>query len=359
MPMLDLFDQIQVTEFVRREYDALIRSAGGGEDRTTSFGRKILSLKNHNGRHVRVRYQDILGVGLAQFKAPGAAPALWTHKPNLREKFMEIVDIDEMTRWDPVEMLKLKSPDPNVVEQAQDDLAQRAVDMQTRNEQRTDWMIWEALKGAITIPFPNAAPITVNYGVPAGHFPTFATPWSDLVNADPIEDLWALGAVAIPASGIYLPHHHMSFATHRLMIRSEKIRDRLSSYGRDVLQPNEDDLKVLLRDGSKITVTDDGWIAENSVNKTLNKWIADGKIFTTTSDYRYLGRPIGWVADGWVLVGPANGNVIGAQPQARQGMQSEWLYNHLGQHTLFRQASARMPILDAPEVLAWATAYTP
>jgi hypothetical protein len=351
--MLDLFDQIQVTEFVRREYDALIRGAGGGEDRTTSYGRRILPVRNHEGRHVRVRYQDILGVGLAQFKSPGAQPALWTHKPNLRESFMEIVDIDEMTRWDPVEMLQLQSPDPNVVEQAQETLAQRSTAMQTRNEQRTDWMIWEALKGAITIPFPNAAPLTVTYGIPAAHFPTFATPWTNIAQSDPIEDLWELGAVAIPASGQYLPHHHMSFETHRYMLRSQKVIDRLSSYGRDVLTPTEGDVRALLREGTMITVTDDGWIEENSVSKQLNKWIEDGLIFTTTANYTYAGRPLGWVADGWVLVGVPGRE----QPVARQGMQSEWIYNRIGQHTLFRQASARMPILNAPEAIAWATAY--
>lgn len=353
--MLDLFDQIQVTEFVRREYESLIRGAGGGEDRTTSLTRKILSLRNHNGRHVRVRYQDILGVGLAQFKSPGAQPALWTHKPNLRERFMEVVDIDEMTRWDPVEMLQIQSPDPNVATEAQETLAQRATYMQTRNEQRTDWMIWEALKGVLVVPYPNAASQTINYGIPAPHFPTFATAWTSTTTSDPVEDLWALGAVAIPASGIYLSHHHMSFATHRYMLRSDSIIDKLSSYGRDVLTPNERDVKALLREGSQITVTDDGWIEENSVSKTLNKWIPDGKIFTTTPDYRYAGRPIGWVADAWVLVGVPGRE----QPVARQGMQSEWIYNRIGQQTLYRQASSRMPIVDAPEVLAWATAYTP
>lgn len=356
MPMLDLFDQIQVTEYVRREYDALVRGAGGGEDRSEGqLTRKILGLRNHNGRHVRVRYQDILGVGLAQFKAPGAAPALWTHKPNLRESFMEIVDIDEMTRWDPVEMLQLESPDPNVVEQARDTLAERSTALQTRNEQRTDWMIWEALKGVITVPFPNAAPITVNYGIPAGHFPTFTTPWTNTAASDPIEDLWALGAVALVDAGIYLPHHHISFATERYMLRSQKVIDRLSSYGRSVMIPTQGDLRVLLREGTEITVTDDGYLTENSTSKTLNKWIADGKVFTTTKDYRYLNRPIGWVADGWVLVGPQNS--AANRPVAKQGMQSEWIYNRIGQHTLFRQASARMPILNAPEVLAWATAY--
>lgn len=354
MAFLDLFDQVVVTEFVRREMDALVRSAGGGEDRNTQILPRIMATKPVQGRHVRVRFQDILGVGLAQLKAPGAAPQLWTHKPNLRETWMELVDIDEFHRIDPIDMLQLKSPDPNVIREAQWGLAERATAMATRNDARKTWMGWEALKGVLTAPFPNSASLVINYGIPVGHFPTFATPWTTLATSDPIEDLWTLGAITIPNSGIYLGHHHMSFLTQRNMLRSTKLNDRLSSYGRDIMFPTEKDVNELLRDGSRITVTDDGYMTENSVAKTLVKWIPDGKIFTTTPDYRYAGRPIAWCADGWVLVGGPNDS---QQPVAKQGMQSEWVYNRIGQQTLFRQARAVMPILNAPEAIAWATAH--
>jgi hypothetical protein len=353
MPMLDLYDQIQVTEFVKRNYEEITRGAGGGEDRTTSLGPRILPMVPHRGRHVRIRYQDILGVGLAPFKAPGAAPQLWTHKPNLRERFMSMVDIDEAHPVDPVEMLAIKSQDPNRREEAQFDLAEKATAIATRNDQRTMWMRWEALKGVLAIPYPNSAPVTINYGIPAAHFPTFAVPWTNTAQSDPIEDLWQLGAVAIPASGIYLGKHHMSFATQRYMYRSQSIQNRLSSYGRDVLFPKESDVIELLRDGSSIVATDDGWMTENATNYSLNKWIADGKIFTTTPNYQYQGRPLGEIKDGWVLVGSPGAD----QPVARQGMQSEWIYDRVRQHTLFRNASARMVVLYAPQAIAWGTAF--
>jgi hypothetical protein len=351
--LLDLFDQIQVTEFVRQNYEQIARSAGGGEDRTTSYGERILPMRPHNGRHVRIRVQNIYGVGMAPFKSPGAAPQLWTHKPNLSEQFMELVDIDEAHPVDPVEMLAIKSNDPNRREEAQFDLAEKATAMATRNDQRTMWMRWEAMKGVLTVPFPNAGSITINYGIPAPHFPTFATPWTTLATSDPVEDLWALGAVALPASGIYLRRFHMSFATQRNMLRSQSWQTRLSSYGRDVMFPRDSDVSELLREGSEIVVTDDGWMDDGQANFSLNKWIADGKVFATTPDYRYNGKEIGEVKDGWVLVGAPGAD----QPVARQGMQSEWIYNRVSQHTLFRQASARMVVLYAPQALAWGTAY--
>lgn len=353
MALLDLYDQIQVTEFVKRNYEQITRSAGGGEDRTTQLGPKILPMRAHRGRHVRVRYQDILGVGLASFKSPGAAPALWTHKPNLRERFMSMVDIDEAHPVDPIEMLAIKSNDPNRREEAQFDLAEKATAMATRNDNRTMWMRWQALQGVLPVNYPNAGAVSINYGIPAAHFPTFAIPWTSLSTSDPVEDLWALGATAIPASGIYLPKHHMSFNTQRYMYRSEKLQARLSSYGRDVMFPKASDVKELLREGSEIVATDDGWFSENTASFTLNKWIADGKIFTSTPDYTYAGKEIGEVKDGWVLVGSPGAD----QPVARQGMQSEWIYDRIRQHTLFRQGSARMVVIHAPQAIAWGTAY--
>lgn len=353
--ILDLFDQIQVTEYVRREYDQIARSAGGGEDRSTRLARRILPLRAHQGRHVRIRITDVLGVGLAQLKSPGAAPALWSAKPNLRELMVELVDIDEAHRYDPVDMLALKSNDPNFRRDAQHSFTEYATAMATRNEQRTDWMIWQALQGVMVLNYPNAGSMTVNTGIPASHFPTFATPWTTVASSDPVEDLYSLGAVALNDAGIYLGHHHMSQATYRYMQRSAKVIAALSTYGRDVMLASGNDLQQLLREGTQITVTDDGYMGENSSTPVLTKWIPDGKIFSTTSDYTYAGQPLGWTADGWVLLGGPNDADM---PIARQGIQSEWIYDRHSQQTKFRQASARMPVLRSPNAIAWGTAYS-
>lgn len=349
----DIFEQTVVTEFIRREYESIARQAGGGEDRTTEYGARILPLRSVNGRHVKIRYQDIIPKGLAQFKAPGATPALWTFQPNLREKLIELVDIDEFHRIDPIDMLKLKSPDPNVLREAMTGLADRGAALMGRNDLRTEWMRWEALKGNLTVTYPDSSSVTINYGIPMGHFPTFTTPWSDLADADPIEDLWSLSACALSDAGVYLSLFHMNSATFRYLRRSTKVKEALSTYGHNVMLPTDNDLRDLLRENSQIQIVDSGYLTENQTNKVLNKWIPDGKIFATTSDYTYAGRPVGNVADGWVLVA---GSTTAQEPIARQGTQSEFIYNRVGQQSLLRVASARMPRIDAPEVLAWAEA---
>lgn len=354
-PFLNIFEQTVVTELIKREHSRIRRQAGGDEVHV-EYGSRILPLQTVNSRHVKVRVQDVLPTGMANFKAPGAAPTLWTHRPSLREQVIELVDIDEAHRIDPVEMLKLKSPDPNVVKEAVWGIVERGAAMQDRNELRTEWMRWEALKGTLVVDYPDAAPITINYGIPASHFPVAGVPWTDVANADIVEDLWSLSAVALDDAGVYLPKYHLTSPVWRYMRRNEKIKDALSSYGRNVFLPTENDVRDLLREGSTFVVVDSGYLPENQENFRLTKWIEDGQVFATTSDYTYAGRRIGEVADGWVLLGPEGH--AGQLPVARQGMQSEWIYNRNNQQTVLRQASARMPKIYAPNALAWLTAYS-
>ena len=77
MAFLDILEQNVVTEVIRRRHEDIRRQAGGDEV-FQEFGERILPNVNHNGRHAQLWVQDILPVGLAQFKAPGATPALWT-----------------------------------------------------------------------------------------------------------------------------------------------------------------------------------------------------------------------------------------------------------------------------------------
>jgi Phage major capsid protein E len=352
MTFLDLWDQTVVTEVIKLRHKEIRMDAGGEEDFRLD-GESILPLKSHNGRYARMRVQDIVPTGLAQFKAPGASPAFWTKKPSLREEVIELHDIDEYHRVDPIDMLKLKSPDPNVQADTVWSIADRGADMADRNVLRTEWMRWEALKGSLVINYPNAGSITIDYGIPVGHFPTFGTPWTDTRASDPIENLWALGAVALRDAGVYLPLYHMNSATYRYLRRNEQVKDSLSSYGRNVFLPTDRDLKDLLREGTQWRIVDSGYLTEGQTDYDLTKWIKDGQIMATTSDYKYANRRIGEVLDGWCLVG-----VPGAeQPVARQGMQSEFIYDRKGQQTVLRQVSARIVRLVSPNAIAWGRAY--
>lgn len=354
--LLDIWDQGALTEFIKIHAETLRKQAGGEEGGFEFDGSEILPMHTHNGRTAKLRIKDAVPTGMAYLKAPGATPALWTKTQNLREEVIELIDIDEFHRVDPIQMLQMESPDPAIANEQVWTLADRAADQVDRNHLRTEWMRWQALGGTLTANFPNAGSTTLDYGIPVGHFPTFATPWTDIVNSDPIEDLWALGAIALSDAGTYLPLMHMHSTTYRYMRRNEKIKDALSSYGRNVFMPTEKDMKDLLREGTNWKLVDSGYIPEgqSAGNFDLTSWIAPGKIMATTANYKYNGRRIGEVLDGWVLVGDPSGK---ERPIARQGEQAEWIYHRQGQQTLLRYASARIPRLVFPQAIAWGTAY--
>lgn len=353
MTFLDLWEQTVVTEVIKRRHEDLRLEAGGGEDFKLD-GETILPMVAHNGRYARIRVQDIVPTGMAHFKAPGASPAFWTKKPSLREEVVELVDIDEFHRVDPIDMLKLKSPDPNVQAETVWSIADRGADMTDRNVLRTEWMRWEALKGTVVVSYPGAGSQTIDYGIPVGHFKTFGVPWTAVTEAEPIEDFWALGAVALSDAGTYLPLYHFNSATYRYLRRNAAIKNQLSSYGRNVFMPTDQDLRDLLREGTQWKIVDSGFMEEGATDYTLTKWIEDGQILATTSDYTYAGRRIGEVLDGWVLVGDTSDSQL---PVPRQGEQSEFIYDRVGQQTVLRHASARMVRIVSPEAIAWGTAY--
>lgn len=355
MTFLDIWEQPVITEFIRRRHEDIRKAAGGEEEFGKNIADTILPTVPHNGRYAKIRVQDVVPTGMAPFKAPGASPMLWTRKPQLREEVIELVDIDEFHRVDPIDMLQLQSPDPRAQAETAWTIADRGADMQDRNELRTLWMKWEALKGTLVVNYPNAASQTIDYGIPVGHFTTFGTPWTDTANADIVEQLWALGSIGLSDAGVYLPKYHFNSATWRYMRRNELIRDQLSSYGRNVFLPTENDLRDLLREGTQFVIVDDGYLPEGATDFNLTKWIGDGKILATTADYKYAGRRIGEMLDGWVLVGPPGS--AANLPVAKQGMQSEWIYERKEQQTLLRQVSARIPRIVAPNAIAWATAY--
>jgi len=351
--LLDIWDQGALTEFIKIHAENIRKQAGGEED--FSFDAEaILPTVTHNGRTAKLRIQEVVPTGMAHLKAPGATPALWTKTQNLREEVIELIDIDEFHRVDPITMLQLESPDPAIAAEQTWTLADRGADQKDRNALRTEWMRWQALRGTLVANFPNAGAATIDYGIPVGNFPTFTTPWTDTAGADPIEDLWALGAVALPVSGVYLPLYHMNSVTYRYLRRNENIKDALSSYGRNVFMPTDKDLRDLLREGTAWKIVDSGYPPEGSTDYELTKWIDDGEILATTANYRYNNRRIGEVLDGWVLVGDPSGK---ERPIAKQGEQAEWIYHRQGQQTLLRYASARIPRLVAPQTIAWGTAF--
>jgi hypothetical protein len=350
MPLEEIFAQPVLTKIIRRSIEEEANMDTGGENRMF-FGQKIAPLVEVQSMVTRIRVSDVLPYELGQFKAPDGTPPLFKTKPQLREQFIELVLLDEMERFAPSEWMKLQSNDEAIQRGAMLSLVDRQKIMQLRNERLTEWMRWQAFKGTLVVTYPDGGTITVDYGFAGAQLPTAATAWTDVVNSDPIEDLYAWSQVGADAVGEYYSRIHLNSQTWRYLTRNQKIRSYLSALGRQVMLPTESDMQQLMRQGTgNFEIIDAGYLPSGATNRRLTKFLPDNRLLITTS-YTLGGQPIADVADGQVMVNGA----YGAAPIIRQGMQSELIVNPLSILVFRRQASARIPRLYFPEAFMYAT----
>lgn len=350
MPLEDIFQQDVFTELVKRNIEDEAQQNTGGEDRTF-FGARIAPLRDVASRTTRIRVTDVLPYGLGQFKAPSATPPLMKTKPTYTEKYIELVDLDEMERFTPQEWERLQTNDSRIQRGAMLDLTTRMRIMQLRNERLTEWMRWEAFKGTLLVTYPDGGQITVDYGFDSSQLPTASTPWTTVATADIIEDLFAWSQVTADLLGVYASKVHLNSHTWRLISRNQVIRGYLSQLGRSIMLPTTADLQALMREGTgNFEIIDSGYLAENATNRRLTKFLPDNRVLITP-DYTIGGQPIADVADGTVAVGGGPNE----PPTFRQGIQSEVMGHWLSKQVVRRQASARMVRIYYPEAFIYAT----
>src|SRR5205814_803394 len=155
---------------------------------------------------------EVASFGVAQFRAPDATPAIYTPQQRYTQEVVSLLLIDEMSRVTEDQHLRLTSPTPSIRARAGVDLVTRAAVLQLRNENRTEWMRWQAFLGNnVTIQCPQTGQqVTVTYNYTSGHKPTAAIPWSDHANATPIDDLRAWQLQIANDLGFYGSRFHMN-----------------------------------------------------------------------------------------------------------------------------------------------------
>lgn len=350
MPMLDLWDSTAITSVVRRNIEAESNANDGGENRAR-IGESLMPLVPVQSRVARITIADVLPYGLGQFKAPDATPPLFKTKPTIRERVMELVLLEEMERFTGEEWIRLNSNDALIAKGAMLSLVDRLRNMVQRNEQLTEWMRWQALKGTLTVTYPDGGTITIDYGLSGDHLPTATTAWTDLENADPLGDLFAWSAVGATDAGQYYTTAYLNTVTWRLLVYNEKIRSYLSALGRSIMLPTRTDIQALMREGTgDFVLNDSGYLPEGSTTRALTKFIPDNRVLLTTGA-TLNGNRIADVADGQVLVGGDTGSA----PDIRQGFQTEVIANPFSKVVFRRAASARIPRIYFPEALLYAT----
>lgn len=342
----DIWDQAALT-------DVIVRPVTTQFEDQPRLGDLLCPTVSIQSRVAKMRTRQILAFGVGQFKAPDASPGLYTPNQTWSENIIELVQLEEMSRVLGEDWIKLNSSDETVRRAAGVELVDRGKILALRNERLTEKMRWEALlTGNLNITYPSGQALTVSYNYTSSHLPVLTSTdlWSATTTADPIANIRAWAEVLAADSGYYGVHLHMSSKTYSYLVNNDKLRGYLTATGRSMLIPTYDDVIALLRDGTDITIYDNGYRAESvgsgrGLPNSLTRFLPDGKVLMTT-DYQIEGQPIAQTLDGQVLVSSSFNNI-----EIRQGMQSEIIVDHLNKVHNMRVASARIPRIVYPECI--------
>ena len=354
--VFDVFSQATFTDLVRRKLQTAFETI-------PAIGPQIAPTFPVYDRTIEREIAEVASFGVAQFRAPGATPAIYNPQNRYTQEVVTLLLIDEMQRIDEDLHLRLTSPTPNIRARAGVDLVTAAMVLQLRNENRTELMRWQAFLGNnIVVQYPQTGQqVTVTYNYFAGHKPTAAIPWSDRANATPIDDIRAWQLQIANDLGFYGCNIHMNSITWNRLQRSDQARGYLTQTDRNTFLPTAKDIEGLLFGGGvdadnttqggrvaqapKIIVSDAGFrdttAGYNRGLSAMTKYIPDGTVLVT-GPYVFEGEPIADVADGMVAVRQDFNRLAWLQ-----GMQSEILLDHYTH--FFRQASARFVRLRRPE----------
>lgn len=346
----DLWDQAVLT-------DLIVRPITSQYEDQPRLGDAIAPITQIQSRVAKIRTYETKAFGVGQFKAPDATPALYKPDQVWGERLVELVLLEEMERIGGEDWIKLNSSDETVRRSAGVDLVDRGKILQTRNERLTEKLRWDALlNGIVNITYPSGQVQTLDYGYASTHKVTAGTLWSDTTNSDPIADIRTWSNVLGADSGYYGLHLHMSSETYDYLVKNAKIRAYLTATDRSMLIPTYEDIQTLLRDGTDITIYDNGYRAESVVTvpnslssrglpNSLTRFLPPGYVLLTT-DYQIDGTPIADTLDGQVLVAESWNSL-----SIRQGPQAEVLLDPFSKNHFLRVASARVPRIIYPETI--------
>lgn len=358
--VFDIFNQAAFTDLVRRQLQI-------AWEQVPAMGDQIAPLVPVYDRTIKREVAQVAAFGMAQFRAPDATPKLYAPQIQYTEEVTELLLIDEMQRITEDLYLRLTSPTDAIRARAGVDLVTSGKVLQLRNENRTEWMRWQAFKGnPIAVVYDAGQVLTISYNYTSGHKPVAAVPWTDRANSTPIDDLRAWQFQVAQDIGMYGSRIHMNTNTYTFLQRSNQARGYLSPTDRNIMLPRVDDIENLLYGATpsdsnggkiasapKIIVTDAGFRDEaagfNRGASAMTKYLLDGEVLVTT-DYVFEGEPIADVADGMVGVAQDYNRLAFLQGPQSEVRLKEYTY-------FFRQASARFVRLRRPECFLLGRAF--
>lgn len=366
--VFDIYQQAAITDLVRRNLATVL-------EETPAIGADIAPLFPVYDRTIKKEVAEVAAFGIGQFRAPDASPKIYAPRINYTQEVTELLLLDEMTEIKEDLWLRMTSPTPSIRARAGVDLVTNGRILQQRNERLTEVMRWAAFKGQpIVVNFDPSSTnmptqsLTITYNYLETHKPSASVPWTDRVNATPIDDIRAWQLIVANDVGVFGSRIHMNSTTYSYLQRSNQARGYLTPTDRNLALPKKEDIEALLwgatgGDDSAaaavappvIIVSDAGYRDETqNYNRGLGavtRYLQNGEVLITT-EYKLEGENIADVADGMVAVTQDFQTLRWAQ-----GMQSEIMLNHNTKTHFFRQASARFVRLRRPQAFLLGKAF--
>lgn len=358
--VFDLWPQSALTDIVRR---ALLTAW----ETIPSPGEQIAPLKPVGDRVIRRDIAEIAPFGIGKFRAPNGTPAIFAPKINYNEESTELLILDEMSPIDEELYIRMTSDVPAIRARAGVDIATTGKLMQIRHEKLTEKMRWQAFKGEpIYVEFEAGQQQKIEYKYAENHKPKAAVPWTDKINATPIDDIRSWQKIIANSVGVYGSRIHMNSYTYEKLQRSNQARGYLTPSDRNVFLPKPEDIAALLwgstesdaqggraAEAPTIIVTDAGWRPEsnevagefgyNRGQDAITTYLENGQVMITTP-YVFEGENIADVADGPVLMTDTWNSF-----RKKVGPQSWILLDHQSTTMYLRQSCSRIVRLRRPQ----------
>jgi hypothetical protein len=307
-------------------------------------------------RKVRMMVRHVDGSGLASFKADDASTPVVKRGGDITELFFEIPLIAEKHPLTSSDLIDLESLDDRVAHRAANNIVALGRQLRIRNMNRSKWMVWQAVQDNLVIQYPDGAQIAVDYDLDGdnqnayfsgSHLVTAATPWSN-ASADIVEDVWTWTKLIADDAGVEQTEciMHLNSTTWKYLKQNTGIRAELSAYQPRIITPRQTEVVEIL-EIAQIKVYNGYYTDQNDAK---HKYLPDGKVLIT-GPYTINGENIVEVKDGLVARVVGEDIVVAPNP----GALSEIYINKEQISKNIRVQTARLPILNYPNAIVWAS----
>ena len=308
-------------------------------------------------RKVLLMVRHVDGSGLAAFKADDASTPVVKRGGDLTEMYFELPLIAEKHPLTSTDLIDLESPDGRVAHRAANSIVALGRQLRIRNMNRSKWMVWQAMQDNLVIQYPDGGQIAVSFDLAGAeqnsyfsgsHLVTAATLWSDVDNADIIENVYTWTKLIADDAGVEQTECivHLNSATWRYVKKNAGVKAELSAFQPRIITPRAEEVVEIL-EIAQLKVYNGYYTDENDVR---HKYLPDGKVLIT-GPYTINGDPIVEVKDGPVARVVGEDIVVASNP----GALSEIYINKEQISKNVRVQTSRLPIVNYPNAIVWAT----